>query len=405
MQSRKGNVQLTNWLRTLARVTLILVALVAMVGIAAVGIQKVLNQGSTAGQKTMAMVPLRTPTPPEEPQPPKDLRQWLLGAYLSLRKGDINKPVNPQNTNKVTFTISPGETAGTIGPRLEQMGLIVDADLFSALVRYRGIDNRLEVGEYRLSPSMSMEQIVIELQHGRVKTVTLTIPEGWRMEQVANALAQAGLGTVDEFLALMRKDDYPYPWLKDRPEGAPAGLEGFLLPDTYIIPVDAKPVAVIDLILRNFDSQVTPELRKAMASHDLSFYEAVTLAALVEREAVSPEERPLIAGVFYHRLDKGMWLQADPTVSYAKGFDAATDRWWTPMLMEEAQTVESPYNTFLNPGLTPGPICSPGLAALQAVADPTQTTFLYFMAKGDGTHAFAESYEEHLLNVQKYQPQ
>jgi len=374
---------------------------VAIVAIFAIGMHAVLTQGEEP----------RTPAGPtptggsgavSEAQGSGSLMHTLLGIYLSLRQSDIEQPANPGDTTKVTFAIEAGETAATIGPRLQQMGLIRDAGLFNLLVRYRGVDSSLQVGEYQLSPGMSLDQIVTELQHGLARSVLVTIPEGWRMEQVAARLEEAGLGKADEYLALMRKHDYPYPWLNERPQGAPDGLEGFLFPDTYRFPADAKPAAVIDIMLRNFDRRVTPELRNDMASHGLTFYQALALASIVEREAVKADERPTIAGVFLNRIDRGMPLQADPTVSYAKGFDPQSNRWWTPMQQEESKTVDSPYNTFLNVGVTPGPICSPGLASIEAVAHPASTNYLYFVAKGDGSHVFAESYDEHLANVRKY---
>lgn len=375
--------------------------MVAIVAIFAVGLRTVLLRGEEASGPARPTATQES-GPAGQPQGRSSLVHTLLGVYLSIRQSDIEQPVSPGDTRKVTFAIEPGETAATIGPRLEQMGLIRDAGLFSMLVRYRGVDHALEAGEYQLSPGMSLEQIVTELQHGLAKGVLVTIPEGWRMEQVAARLEEAGLGKAEEYLALMRKHDYSYPWLKERPEGAPAGLEGFLFPDTYQFPADAKPAAVIDAMLRNFDRRVTPELRRDLASHGLSFYQALALASIVEREAVKAEERPTIAGVFLARLDRGMPLQADPTVSYAKGFDPQSNRWWTPMQQDESKTVDSPYNTFLHAGLTPGPICSPGLASIQAVAHPVKTNYLYFVAKGDGSHVFAQTFEEHLANVRKY---
>lgn len=391
---------MTDRWRAILRVVLFAVTVVAIVGIFGVGIRAMLTRGSAPGASTV-------PTPTMEgevagqPRAPKSLTNTLLGIYLSFRQSEIEQPVSPEDTKTVTFAIEPGETAGTIGPRLEQMGLIHDAGLFSLLVRYRGVDHALEVGEYQLSPSMSLDQIVTELQHGFAKGILVTIPEGWRMEQVAARLEEAGLGKADEYLELMRKHDYPYDWL-DRAEDAPAGLEGFLFPDTYQFPADATPAAVVDAMLRNFDRKVTPELRREMASHGLSFYQALALASIVEREAVKAEERPTIAGVFLTRIDRGMPLQADPTVSYAKGYDPQRMRWWTPMLQEESKTVDSPYNTFLHGGVTPGPICSPGVSAIEGMARPTTTKYLYFVAKGDGSHVFAESYDEHLANVRKY---
>lgn len=395
---------MTDRWRALLRVTLFAFSVVAIVGIFGLGIRTMLLRGAAP---TAAAGPTPTQEGPVagQPQAPKSLVNTLLGIYLSIRKSEIDQPMNPADTKKVTFAIEPGETAGTIGPRLEKAGLIRDSQLFSLLVRYRGVDNALEVGEYKLSASMSLDQIVTELQHGLAKGILVTIPEGWRMEQVAARLEEAGLGKADQYLALMHKHDYPYAWLGDRPEGAPDGLEGFLFPDTYQFPSDATPAAVVDAMLRNFDRKVTPELRRDLASHGLSFYQAMALAAIVEREAVKAEERPTIAGVFLSRIDKGMPLQADPTVSYAKGYDQQSGRWWTPMQQDESKSVDSPYNTFQHGGVTPGPICSPGLSTIEGVAHPTQTNYLYFVAKGDGSHVFAESYDEHLANVRKYNGQ
>ncbi len=397
MLLRRGNAQLRDKWRSLVRVGLFVVAVVAILGIAGAGVYTVLQ-----------LRPTNEPTPPveaDEPEQPRSLTQVVLGLYLSLRQADVKEPAKPGDNRQVEFSIAAGETASTIGARLEMLGLVRDAGLFSALVRYRGVDNALEAGDYVLSPSMNLEQVVSEIQNGRAKVVTVTIPEGWRLEQVAAALAKAGLGSEAEFLALMRRSDYPYPWLQERPVGAPNDLEGFLFPDTYRIPAGMKPPDVIDMMLRNFERRVTPELREKLASHGMSFYEAIVLASIVEREAVVDAERPVIAAVFLRRIEQGMYLQADPTVSYAKGYNEEHDHWWMPMQVEDTQAVVSPYNTFLHGGLTPGPICSPGLAAIEGVANPAACDYLFFVSKGDGSHAFARTFEEHLQNMEQYHNQ
>ena len=159
-------------------------------------------------------------------------------------------------------------------------------------------------------------------------------------------------------------------------------------------------------MLAAFDAQATPELRQAIQASGLSLHEAVTLASIVEREAVLPEERPIIASVFLNRLRLGMPLEADPTVQYALASDpASVERFgfWKQGLTTEDLQVDSPYNTYVNGGLPPGPIANPGLASLEAVAHPAQTSYLYFVARNDGSHVFAETLEEHLRNVEKYQ--
>jgi len=182
----------------------------------------------------------------------------------------------------------------------------------------------------------------------------------------------------------------------------PRHWEGFLFPDTYQFAVNISTTALIDTCCQNFDRRVTIEMRQQALDSGLTLFQALTLASIVEREAVVAEERPIIASVYLNRLRRGIYLEADPTVQYAKGYDAQNDRWWPALTLEELRTVDSSFNTFIHPGLPPGPICSPGLASIEAVLNPAQTEYLFFLAKGDGTHAFATTYEEHLENQRKY---
>jgi len=330
----------------------------------------------------------------------KSLEQTGLALYLRFRQNEITESASNDPT-VVNFRIEPGETAATIGPRLQNLGLIRDGQLFRLLVRYLGVDDKLEAGDYKLRRNMSLEEIVTVLQHGVTRARKVTIPEGWRMEQAAQLLAREGLVDEGQFLELARAAKFDYAFLNDRPAGR--SLEGYLFPDTYQVDEGTDTRGVIELLLRSFDRRVTPAMRQRAAEIKMTLYEVVTLASIVEREAVVEEERNIIASVYHNRLAKGMYLQADPTVQYAKGFNPQTGRWWNPMLLEEAQAVTSPYNTFLHAGLPPGPICSPGVASIRAVLYPADTKYLFFHSKGDGSHAFAETYEEHLANMQKYQ--
>jgi len=331
------------------------------------------------------------------------IERIVLGMYLQMRQEAIDTPVRTDDDNLRAFSIEMGETATSVAASLEREGLVSDGDLFRLLVRYLGIDQEIEAGEYYLRPNMTMEEIAFELRRGRLRSVTVTIPEGWRAEQIAQALVDKGLVDAQEFMDIVQRGGQNYGFLRDRAPGASASLEGFLFPDTYQIPTHADAATIIDITLGNFDHRVAPELRTAVASQGKTLYEVLTLASIVEREAVLAEERPMIASVYLNRLRKGMYLQADPTVQYAKGYDEASSRWWAHMLQEEAVTVKSPYNTFLNPGLPPGPICNPGLAAIEAVVYPAETEYLFFYSKGDGSHAFAVTYEEHLRNQAEYQ--
>ena len=330
------------------------------------------------------------------------LEQIAIGIYLQLNQDKINQPISA-DSSVVQFTIEAGETSSTIATRLKRLNLIQEERTFRLFVRYLGVDDELEAGDYELRRNMNLEEIVARLQHGQSRAATITIPEGWRLEQIAQLSAREGLADEGEFLALAQTGEFDYAFLADRPAGSPSSLEGFLFPETYQVSENTDTRGFIDLLLRTFDQRITPDMRQRAQEARLTIYEVVALASIVEREAVVDEERPIIASVYLNRINRGMYLQSDPTVQYAKGYSAETGRWWNSMLQEEAQTVNSPYNTFLYPGLPPGPICSPGLASIQAVLYPAETPYLFFFSKGDGTHAFSETYEEHLENMRRYQ--
>lgn len=333
------------------------------------------------------------------------LEKTLLSIYLNFRQGDIGTPASGDAT-VVVFTINPGETAATIAPRLQREGLITDAQLFLWLVRYRGVDVQLEAGDYELRPNMTMDEIIDTLQHGRLREVTVTIPEGRRAEEIATLMEEQGVADAELFLALVVGGDFAYDFLHDRPEDAPSSLEGFLFPETYRIPIDYDAGQLIELMLATFAERFSPQMRQMAAEEGMTIYEVVTLASIVEREAVIAEERPIIASVYLNRLEQDMYLQSDPTVQYALGYQEDTGQWWKiPMSLEEDTVFDSPYNTYMYPGLPPGPICSPGLASLQAVLEPAETNYLFFFSRFDGSHAFAETYEEHLQNQELYQSQ
>ena len=332
----------------------------------------------------------------------KKIEQAALSLYLRYRGSDVTDPADPSDSTDVTFIVESGESVTSVAYHLNGVGLVTDAELFRRVVQYWDADGDIQAGIYSLRASMTMEEIMRELQHGRMPTTTITIPEGWRAEQIAALLEEVDLASAQEFMRAVRQGSTKYDFLSDRPAGSPVGLEGFLFPDTYQLPQNRLPEHLVDIMLQNWERRLPAELRQKAIQQDISLYEAVTLASIVEREAAIAEERGLIAGVYLNRLERGMYLQSDPTVQYAKGYSEETERWWNPMIQEEAITVASPYNTFLNPGLPPGPICNPGLASLKAVLEPEDSDYLFFYHKGDGSHAFAVTYEEHLRNEELY---
>jgi UPF0755 protein len=328
------------------------------------------------------------------------IERGVLGLYLRYRGSDVTEPADPDATNAVTFVVELGESPATIAWHLEEMGLIKDSELFRRVVQYWGADQDIQAGVYSLMPSMTMEEIMRELRTGRKPSVTVTIPEGWRAEQIAAALEEAGVVSAEEFMQVVHqwRDDYDF--LRDRPVGSATSVEGFLFPDTYQLPLQTEAIQVLDIMLQNWDRRVSPELRAKAEERGLTLYEVVTMASIVEREAVIAEERPVIAGVYYNRLVEGMHLQADPTVQYALGYNVESGKWWEDITQEQYSSVESPYNTYVNPGLPPGPICNPGLAAIEAALEPEESNYLFFVHVGEGRHVFAETYEEHLRNYE-----
>jgi UPF0755 protein len=378
--------------KNILRFLVFLIALLA-VGIIVIGSGwYVLTQGFSSGGTEVSR-----PSEGEEAPAIKDI---LIGLYLQYRQGDLDRPASYDAT-PMTFVVEPGESAATIAARLEELGLVTDGELFRMFIGYYEIDASLEAGEYVLRPNMTMAEIAETLQHARIEEVTVTIPEGWRAEQVAQMLAKENIIDGDEFLALVRGGKFDYSLLRDRPEES--SLEGYLFPETYRIPAQAEAEDLIERMLSTLEERFTPEMRQSAAERGMTIYEVMTLASIVEREAMIAEERPLIAGVFLNRLEQGMYLRADPTVQYAKGYDATTGQWWASVIPEDWEGVDSPYSTYLYPGLPPGPICSPGLSAIQAVLEPADTEYLFFLARGDGSHVFAVTYEEHLQNQELYQ--
>jgi UPF0755 protein len=319
-----------------------------------------------------------------------------LAAQLLLKTGDLLTPQDPSGS-PLAFSIEPGETAGSVSDRLQQGGLIPSAASFRTYLVWAGLDTTLLPGTYQLSPSLTPVEIGRTLGSAGANEVTFYVLPGWRMEEIAAALPTSGLGiSREEFLAAVTR-------LASPPFYIPAGgtAEGFLFPDGYLLARDTTAVQLVTAMLDDFTKNLTPGLRNGFTNHGLTVDQAVILASIVQRETMVDAEMPTVASVFYNRLAAGMKLETDPTVQYALGYNASQDSWWTNPLSLDDLKVDSPYNTYLYPGLPPAPISNPGLAALEAVANPAGTNYLYFRARcdGSGTHNFSETFEQHLQNA------
>jgi len=341
---------------------------------------------------------------------PENIEKQILTFNLKMREEDLSTPAGVDPRPR-PFTIIPGDAARFVAARLQSQGFVTDADLFNLYLRVTGLDRRLEAGNFMLADTMTMPEIAEALQEARFEEVLVTVPEGMRAEEIAERLAENYVIDGERFLSAVRQPRSlgifeNYDFLQSLPDGA--SLEGYLFPDTYRLPVNAStPELILTAFLNNFENRVGSN-GLIGGSSGLSGRDLINLAAIVEREAVQADERPLIASVYVNRLNGncvadvgGTYLQADPTVQYARG--VAGNWWWKPQTIEEYSQVVSPYNTYLNPGLPPGPIASPGLSAIESTRDPAESVYCFFVATGeDGRHAFARTLAEHEANLRIY---
>jgi UPF0755 protein len=302
----------------------------------------------------------------------------------------------------VLVTVLEGESVRDVGERLEEEGVVSSAILFRILVALEGYEGRLVAGDYELEKGMPSVQVIDRLHRGITSPLVVTVIEGMRAEEIADIMRREGVVSREAFLEAIQ-GSYEFAFLRNKPESV--NLEGYLFPDTYFFGRTTTVEDAVKQMLENFDAKFSEELREEADNAGLSLHTVVTLASIVEREAQVAEERPIIAGVFLRRLSRGIPLEADPTVQYAVANDpesVAEYGYWKKELTQEDLEIDSPYNTYRNWGLPPGPIANPGLDSIVGVVRPAQTNYLYFVAKPDGSHAFAETLEEHLANVELY---
>jgi len=327
-----------------------------------------------------------------------------LITRLLLVEDDLTEPLHPTGALQA-FTIEPGESPFSVTDRLESARLIANGAALRDYLVYSGLDTTLQAGEFQLSPKMTAVQIAWAMQDATPSEVNFRILPGWRMEEIAAALPTSGLEFSQRSLLDIANQPAEYlspettPLLSQLPPTA--SLEGFLFPDSYRLPRVISVSAFIKTLLDDFMLKVDRQMQDGYQRQGLSLYQAVTLASIIQREAVLEEEMPMIASVFYNRLNNGMSLDTDPTVQYALGYDLLQKTWWKNPLSLDDLKVNSSYNTYLNPGLPPGPISNPGLSALKAVAFPAQTGYFYFRMACDnsGRHNFAVTFEQHQQNA------
>jgi len=302
----------------------------------------------------------------------------------------------------VTVTVDAGASTQEIADSLRARGVIGSTAQFRVLVAFLGYDRLLQSGEYEFARDTPELDAVYRIRNGIVSSKSVTVVEGSRLEQIADGVAGQGIDRT-EFLAAARRGDYEFSFL----EGLRASqrLDGYLFPAKYPIRKRDSGRDIVQRMLQAFADNVPASVEQKASAEGLTLHEVVTLASIIEREAVLPEERPIMAQVFLKRLSMGIALEADPTVQYAVASDPKSVSqygYWKKELTQQDLDIDSPYNTRMESGLPPGPICSPGLDSINAVVNPAPTNYQFFVAKPDGSHAFAETFQEHLENIQRY---
>ena len=319
-----------------------------------------------------------------------------LGSDI-IPPGEECEPGPPQR-----YILAEGSSSAEVADQLEALGIIRSSTQFKVLAGLLGLQNRLASGVYTLQPCDSTISIINSLTVGEaVPTVRVTFPEGLRIEEMAEIAQQAGFGPAEEFIAAAREVELPLRLAVELPEGV--GHEGYLFPDTYILPLGSTAAELVALMVETMHLRFSADLREIAAERGLTPHEVLTLASIIEREVSVPEERPIVAGVFFNRIAAFDRLGADATVQYAIADDPASVEaygWWkagSELTLADLD-YNSPYNTRRYAGLPPGPIASPGLASIEAVVYAADTDYYYYVVDvytDDGSHCFALSFDEH----------
>jgi UPF0755 protein len=298
------------------------------------------------------------------------------------------RPINGRSTTSVSFEIPHGQGVPKIASRLREAGLIRDKNIFLLYVNIHGLRSGLEAGTYSLSSDKSIPEIADILSKGKVMSNLLVIPEGSTLTQIEALATKHGISNAD-FKAALR-DKYTSKYASLRP--TKIDLEGYLFPDGYQVSRSTSAHQLVQNMLTTLDRRLTPELVKALATQGLDVHQGLTLASMIEKEVANASDRPIVAQVFLSRLAAGQALQSDVTVLYASALEDV------PFDLK----LDSPYNTYVHKGLPIGPICSPGLDAINAAAHPAKTDYLYFVSGKDGRTHFSKTLPEHLAKVAKY---
>ncbi len=303
----------------------------------------------------------------------------FIAGILWFQNGKAAENINDKSEK--IFVIKSGSGVREVASDLKREGLIKDPIIFFLYIKLNGRDRQIQAGDYKLSPSMDLSTLSSSLTHGTLD-IWVTIPEGKRAEEVAEILKE-------------KLPSYSKSWEKNLKDN-----EGYLFPDTYLIPKDASIDNIISIMRENFNKKYSAIPNSSTTT--LTKNEVVTIASLIEREARFSEDRPLVASVILNRLSSDMSLDIDATVQYVLGYQLDERTWWKKNLTNEDKKIDSPYNTYLNTGLPPGPISNPGYDSLNAAINPVKTNYLFYVSDSSGKNHYAKTLQEHNLNIEKY---
>ena len=317
----------------------------------------------------------------------------ILAAIVLGVAINANNNKNLATGENIIITVEPGMTNADIATLLQNKKMINSPVFFRLQSKFARMERSLQAGEYEIVSGMSNWEIIDLFSKGQVRHKTLTIPEGYTIEQIAKKIEESGLGSAEEFKKAA-KDYAPYSYMETSNNNVIFKAEGFAYPSTYYLSPGSAEKEILAIMVKEFDTQLTEDIRQKAKDKNMSIRDLVNLASLVEKEAVFPEERPVIAGVFLKRLQTQMPLQSDTTIQYILGVQKKE--------ISIADTkIASPYNTYLYAELPPGPIASPSISTINAVLDPKQTNYLYFVADLEGHHHFTETYQDHLKEIER----
>jgi UPF0755 protein len=318
----------------------------------------------------------------------------LLVAFLAAIIFEVYIPKSFLASPDVVYAIKKGSGNNDISNDLEKEGIIKSALFFKWYVVFTGQRKDLQAGSYNLSPSMSIADIVGKLSSGDVIKYRVTILEGWNMKDILSYVVNHNLYTKEDFLAATKTDiSANYPSLQDKPKTA--SLEGYLFPDTYQVSLGETPQDFVKNILANFNSKLTPELQAEIVRQHKSVFDVITMASIIEREVKTPQDKKIVAGILWKRIDNGMPLQVDATTYYASGGSISAKAL--------AAAAKSPYNTYKYQGLPPGPISNPGIDSILAAIYPKDSPYWYYIsADGTGKTIFSKTFADQQVAIVKY---